>query len=82
MTPAWVIGGALLWRRQPLGYVAGTGLLFQGSMLFVGLLTFLILQPLLTTAPFALADTIVVFCFGLICFVPFGLFVRGVVRRS
>jgi len=80
--PAWIIGGILLWRREPLGYVTGAGLLFQASMLFVGVIGFLFLQPLLTAAPFALNDVIVLTVMGLICFVPFGLFVRGVVSRG
>lgn len=80
-TPAWIIGGILLWRRQELGYAAGLGLLFQASMLFIALIAFLLLQPLLTTAPFALTDVLVIFVMGLICFIPFALFVRGVVAR-
>ena len=78
LSPAWVIGGVLLWQRRALGYVSGAGLLFQASMLFIGLIIFLLLQPLLTTAPFALVDVVVVFIMGLICFIPFGLFLRGV----
>ena len=35
---AWLIGGILVWRRQALGYVTGTGLLFSTSMLFIGLI--------------------------------------------
>jgi len=81
ITPAWVIGGVLLWRRKEFGYVTGLGLLFQGSMLFVGLIIFLLLQPFLTAAPFALADVVVTFILGLICFLPFALFVRGVVSN-
>jgi hypothetical protein len=81
VAPAWVIGGILLWRRKELGYVTGLGLLFQASMLFIALIIFLLLQPLLTTAPFAATDVIVIFVMGLICFVPFALFVRGVVAR-
>ena len=77
ITPAWVIGGILLWRRRPLGYVTGAGLLFQASMLFIGLIVFLLLQPLLTDAPFAPVDVAVTTILGLICFIPFGLFVRG-----
>jgi len=76
-TPAWVIGGVLLWRRQAFGYLIGAGLLFQASMLFIGLLVFFILQPFLTVTPFPVVDFVVVFVMGLICFVPFGLFVRG-----
>jgi len=82
LAPASIIGGVLLWRRQALGYVVGAGLLFQSSMLFIGLIVFLLLQPLLTTAPFVLADVIVVFIMGLICFIPFGLFVRGVTSKE
>ena len=82
LIPAWIIGGVLLWRRQALGYVGGTGLLFQGSMLFIGLIAWLILTPLMTGAPFALVDVIVVFIMGLICFIPFGLFVRGVIASE
>jgi hypothetical protein len=70
----------LLWRKQALGYVAGAGLLFQTSMLFVGLILVLLLQPLLTNAPFALADVLVVLAMGLIAFIPFGLFLRGLAR--
>jgi len=81
ITPAWVIGGVLLWRRKELGYVTGLGLLFQASMLFIGLIIFLLLQPFLTTAQFVLVDVVVIFTMGLICFIPFALFVRGVVAN-
>lgn len=79
-TPAWVIGGILLWKRKEFGYVTGLGLLFQGSMLFVALIIFLLLQPLLTNAPFAIADVVVIAVMGLICFIPFGMFVRGAIK--
>lgn len=78
--PAWIIGGILLWRRQTFGYVTGLGLLFQGSMLFIALIAFLLLQPVLTNAPFALTDVIVIFVMGLVCFIPFALFLRGASR--
>lgn len=81
ITPAWVIGGILLWQRKALGYVAGLGLLFQASMLFIALIICLLLTPCLTTAPFAIADVIVVFAMGLICFISFALFARGVVAK-
>jgi hypothetical protein len=77
---ALLIGGILLWRRQALGYVGGTGLLFQASMLFIGLIAFMILQPFLSDAPFLPLDVIVVFAMGLVCFIPFALFLRGVVK--
>ena len=78
ITPTWVIGGILLWRRRAFGYLSGAGLLFQASMLFVGLLAFFILQPLVASIPFPMQDFVVVLVMGLVCFVPFGIFLRGV----
>ena len=81
ITPTWVIGGVLLWRRKALGYVTGLGLLFQASMLFIGLIFILIILPLMTTAQFALVDVLVVFVMGLVCFIPLALFVRGTASK-
>lgn len=80
--PTLVIGGVVLRRRQALGYVVGAGLLFLVSMLFVGLLVYFVLQPLLTGVPFPTDDFLVVAVMSLISFVPFGLFVRGIVIHS
>lgn len=80
--PTWVIGGILLWRRQAFGYIMGVGLLLQASMLFVGLLVFFILQPFLAAVPFPVEDFVVIFVMGLICFIPFGLYARGIVKKS
>lgn len=77
MTPAWIISGVLLWRRKPLGYVTGLGLLFQACMLFLGLIVLFMLQPFLTGARFRLNDALVIFAMSLVCVIPFGLFVRG-----
>ena len=76
--PAWVIGGLLLWRREPLGYVGGTGLLFSASMLFIGVIGIVLLQPVLEGGAFPLVDVLLLLVMGLICFIPFTLFVRGV----
>ena len=82
ISPALVMGGILLWRRKDFGYVSGLGLLFQASMLFIGLIVFLIIQPLLTTSPFLLVDILVVGIMGLICFIPFTLFIRGIMAKE
>ena len=82
ISPFLVIGGILLWRRKEFGYVSGLGLLFQASMLFIGLIVFLIIQPLLTTTPFLLVDVLVVFIMGLICFIPLVLFIRGIITED
>ena len=81
ITPAWIIGGVMLWRRKALGYVSGLGLLFSATMLFIALIVFLLLQPLLTNTPFALGDVAVVAIMGMVCFVPFILFARGVAAK-
>ena len=78
ISPALIIGGILLFRHKEFGYVSGLGLLFQASMLFIGLIIFMIVQPFLTSEPFLLLDVLVVFIMGLICFIPLALFVRGV----
>lgn len=82
ITPLWVLGGILLWRRRAWGYAAGLGLLFQGSLLFVGLLIFFLLQPWLARVPFPTADFVVILVMGLIFFIPWGWFARGVLARS
>ena len=80
--PSWLIGGVLLWQYRPLGYVGGTGLLFQGSMMFIGLIVVMLLGPVLTGAEYLLTDYIQVVVYSLIALVPFGLFVRGVVKSQ
>lgn len=82
ITPFWIMGGILLWRKHALGYACGLGLLFQGSMLFIGLLAFFILQPILSAVPFPRVDFIVIAVMGLVFFIPFGLFLRGVAPRK
>ncbi len=76
----WIIGGILLWRRQPLGYVGGVGLLFSTSMLFVGVIAVLLLQPIISGGALLVIDIVVLLIMGLICFVPFLLYLRGVIK--
>jgi hypothetical protein len=78
ITPTWVIGGILLWRRTKLGYAVSLGLFFQASMLFIGLIAFLMLQPLLTGANFRVSDAVVIFIMSLICLIPLVLFLRSI----
>jgi hypothetical protein len=77
----WVMGGVLLLRRQPLGYLSGLGLLFAASTLFIGLLIYFILEPFLLDVFFAWVDFLVVLLMSLVCFVPFGLYARAI-RKS
>ncbi len=82
ISPFLVIGGLLLWQRKAFGYVSGLALLFQASMLFIGLIVFLFIQPLLTKTPFLLVDVLVVAIMGLICFIPLTLFIRGIISKN
>ncbi|MBW7885449.1 MAG: hypothetical protein H3C34_23035 [Caldilineaceae bacterium] len=78
----WIAGGVLLLQRQPPGYASGLGLLFAASMLFISLILFLLLQPLVTAAPLKIVDIIVVAIMGMVCFVPAAIFGREVVTRG
>jgi hypothetical protein len=82
MLPLWVAGGVSLLRRKPFGYTSAAGLLFMSSMLFIGLLVFFVLQPIMTDLPFPTVDFVVVLVMGMISFVPFGLYLRGVGRAD
>jgi hypothetical protein len=82
IAPTWIICGILIWRKLAFGYVTSLGLLFQASMLFVGLIISLLVQPLIKDATLPLVDVTIVFLMGMICFIPFGLFVRGVVSKG
>jgi hypothetical protein len=81
LSPALIISGASLWQRKALGYVTGLGLLFQASMLFIGLIVYLIIHPMITNADFELLDVIVIGVMGSICFVPTIDFARGAAKE-
>ena len=77
LSAAWVAGGYLLLRRTPLGFTSGLGLLFSGSALFIALILFLLLRPLLTGSEIPFMDISVVLIMGMACFIPFFLYLRG-----
>ena len=76
--PVFILTGMSLWKKKALGYVGGLGLLFLASMLFVGLIFFLMLEPVLTNTPFSPMDLIIICILGAISFLPLVLFIRGV----
>ena len=78
----WVIGGFLLLRQKPLGYTIALGLLFAASMLFVGLIILLLIQPVFSSAAFSIVDILIVAVMGLICSIPFALYLRGTLKSS
>jgi hypothetical protein len=79
---AWIVVGVQLWRRRSLGYTLGPGMLFQGSMLFVGVIVYFLLQPLLAGTPLAVVDIVVLAVMSLLCILPLALVVRGVLQRD
>jgi hypothetical protein len=82
VAPAWFIGGLLLWQRRALGYVAGPGLLLLGCMLFVGVIFALVFPAFYAGSPVDLAGIVLILVTGLICFIPFAFFVRGITKSD
>lgn len=76
-SPPLFIAGLLMLKRRALGYVAGTGLLLFCSMMFIGLVPFMAVRAKLGDIPLNATDIFVVLVSGLICFIPFTLFLRG-----
>lgn len=81
ISPAMIIGGVQLWRRKAFGYASGLGLLYMASMLFIALIAFFILQPVVSSASFKAMDTLVILIMGMVCFLPFALYTRAVIRN-
>jgi hypothetical protein len=77
ITPFWVVGGVLLIKRKKSGYLVGLGILYQATMLMIGLLAYLGLSSIMTDRSFNLTDFIVVLALSLIFIIPFVLFIRG-----
>ena len=75
--PSMLIGGVLLWQRQPLGYVAGAGLLLQFGMMPIGLAASLALKGLLSATARDVATIAGLLVFSAVAFVPLVLVVRG-----
>jgi hypothetical protein len=76
-SPPLFMAGLLMLKRRAFGYVAGTGLLLVCSMLFMGLVPFMVVRAQLSNTPLNATDILVVLVSGLICFIPFPLFLRG-----
>jgi hypothetical protein len=77
-----VAGGLLLFLRKSLGYASGLGLLFATCTLIFGAMLVLLFQPILTAVPLALEGVITLAGMALVCFIPTGLFMRGVLSRQ
>jgi hypothetical protein len=82
LTPAWLVGGLLLWQHKALGYVAGAGLLLLGSMLFIGVIFVLAYSAYDAAVPVDVSAILFMLVTGLICFVPFARFGCGIVKSE
>jgi len=80
--PALLAAGIQLWRRKPLGFSAGAGLLVGYGMLSLGLIPFFVLQSHLDALPLDSGGMIVVIIMALICFVPLAFFLRAAMQSS
>ena len=80
--PALIVGGYLLMRRKALGYVAGAGLLLMCSVLFIGVIPAMVFQALAADTPIDAIGILVVLFAGMLCFVPFALYLRGVAKTD
>jgi hypothetical protein len=77
--PTCLIGGFLLWRRKPLGYIAGAGLLLLYSLLFIGVAAVLAFPAVYDTRPIDMSGFVTMLACGLICLILLALFARGMV---
>lgn len=75
--PLLLAGGILLWRRRPLGYVAGAGLLLGYAMLALSVIPFLVYQPRYSASPLDVAGIAVILIMAALCLVPFAFFMRA-----
>ena len=65
-----------------MAFASVASLLFSGSMLFIALIIFLLLGPVLTGESFPITDVMVVLIMGMICFIPFFLYLRGALMKG
>ncbi len=66
----WIISGIMLIRKTNAGQFMGLISLLNGAILFLALLLFLVLQPLIFSAPFSAADILVIFLMSLVFLIP------------
>jgi len=75
--PALLLGGILLWRRAPIGYVVTAGLLLQAAAYLVGLSAITLLQEALMGTPIDPIAVFPGFVIGAVSLAFVAFFVRG-----
>ncbi|HEX3045113.1 MAG TPA: hypothetical protein VHY08_10180 [Bacillota bacterium] len=78
LLPVLFLGGFFLWKKKPLGYVAGAGLLIVYGVLSLGLIPLLVIQSSLKNKPLDISAIIIVAVMALICLIPFAFFLKAV----
>lgn len=81
-TPVLLLGGALLWRRAPLGYVAAAGLLLLSGLGGVAFSVAAVLDGLLSGPQTEPAIIVVLLVFSAVSFAPLVFFVRGAAKHQ
>lgn len=82
LCPTWIICGILLIKKKALGYIGTVGLLFKLCMLFIGLLVYFIVNPIITNAPFKTVDFIIISIMTIVFNIPFVLCIRGILKSK
>lgn len=79
--PALLVGGALLWRQVPLGYVVAAGLLLQAGAYLIGLSVLTLGQEILLRTPLDPTAIVPGLVVGALCLALLVFFVRGTAGR-
>jgi len=80
--PMLLAAGVLLWRRAPLAYAAGPGLLLGYGLLALGLVPFFVVQSRISGQPVDSRGVVVVVGMAALCLVPLAFFLRAAERKS
>ncbi len=80
--PAMLLGGVLLWRREPLGFFACPGLLLSFAAFSTEIAAMLLFQPQLAGRPTDLGTAIGLLFFAVLALVPLAIVIRSVTRGS
>lgn len=78
----WVVSGILLSGRKRSGYITGLISYLHGSLLFVALILFMMIQPLLCGTEFSATDLLVIVIMSLVMLIPCALLMRRFLSRA
>lgn len=78
----WFMGGIYLLKKKSPGYTFGLGLLFVTCTLFIGLILFFFMAPVMTSRVFTWSEVIQILLMSMIGIVPTALYWRGVAIRN